>query len=251
MTNRRESYSRRLAAQVETRGVGPAIDTLLTWENEVIPELAEVLVAAATGETPEIRLLPEALPERPTRTVVNDATYLFTDTGVVREVYVIREIEAVQDEVSEVEVSHSYINDPRPGVLNVEPYTNCWLISQRYTPAGYLHARLGIPTLRLRAKARISYMLRVASDIPCRPVIKITPRTHENAAIIRVQFNSAYLPQHLWRLRTASDTEAPEHPPPGPVLELSAAGYLEIQLSSLMPGLSQGLGWEWPSVEHS
>jgi hypothetical protein len=247
-TNRRDSYSKRLESQGRNGegAVGPAADTLLTWENEVLPELAEVLIAAATGETPGIRLLPEALPERRTRTAVNDATYLFSSAGVVQEGYVVREIEALRDSVSEVEVSHSYINDPRPGVLRIQPYTNCDLIRTRFTPAGYLHARLRIPSLPREKRTRISYRLLVTSQVPCRPLIKVTPRTYEDRAIIRLQFHSDYLPHHLWRLNSPSDIETPELPSSGNLLGLSTTGYLELTLFDLVPGLSEGVSWKWP-----
>jgi hypothetical protein len=229
-------------------------DTLNTWEDEVVPELAEVLIAAAEGIDPEIRRIPNALPRRPTRVPVNDLTYVFTETGTVKEVYVIREVEALRDDVNEVEVSHSYFEDSRPEVLTFEPYSNCLLNRPvRFTPSKYAHARFDIPPLRRAgARVRMSYRVVVDSHIRCRPVVKTTPRTDEDTNIARVQFHPAYLPRRLWTCRDITDPEIPwDGPTGGQALELSSLGYAEARFTNLIRGLTYGIVWEWPTSRGS
>jgi lambda repressor-like predicted transcriptional regulator len=224
-------------------------DTLNTWEDEVIPELAEVLIAAAQGTDPSIKRIRDALPRRPTRVSVNDTTYLFSETGTVKEVYVIREVEALHDGVDEVEVSYSYYDDSRPEVLSFEPYTNCRLTKPvRFTPSKYSHARFDIPRLRRGDRLRFSYRVWVRTGVRCRPVVKTTPRTEQDQNVARVQFHPAYLPRRLWICRDITDPEIPWDGPPmrRAVLQVSDLGYAEASFTKLVRGLTYGLVWEWP-----
>lgn len=227
-----------------------APDTLSAWEDQLIPELADVLIAASEGMDLPVSRLPDALPRRPTRLHLNDTTYVFSDTGTVTEVYVIREVVALKDGVEEVEVSYSYYDDSRPNVLTFEPYTNCRLAKPvRFTPSKYCHARFEIPPLRRAGdRLRISYRVRVHSRVRCRPVVKTTPRTDQDTNIARVQFHPAYLPRRLWVCNDITDPEIPWDGPPSDdaLIGLSHLGYAEASFASLVRGLTYGLVWEWP-----
>jgi hypothetical protein len=273
LSKRREAYGDALVSQAEAQWIRqhgiPAADqqraeleryarsawrnpdTLNTWEDEVIPELAEVLIATALGRDPTIQRMPGALPRRPTRFPSNDLTYIFTGEGAVRHVYVVREVEALHDGVDQVEVSHSYYEDSGPEVLSFETHTNCRLTAPvRVMPSRYAHARLNIPPLARRGdRLRISYCVRVKTSVRSRPVLKTTPRNDQDSYVIRVQFDSAYRPRRLWTCHDITDPEIPWSGSQGSeIVTLSSLGYAEARFSNLVRGLTYGLVWEWPHL---
>ena len=89
--------------------------------------------------------MPKPAPQLATRTTFTDCTYIFTEGGTVEGIYAIRETEALADDISLVQVSHSYFSDPRPDIITFHPYTDCRLIATNISPIGMIIADLELP----------------------------------------------------------------------------------------------------------
>jgi hypothetical protein len=239
--DRRRDYSEQLR---EGGNYPRANDTLQTWENEIIPGLADVLLAS-TGSVP---IIPQAFtpPLRTEHSVFTDGTHIFTATGTVQEVYVVREVQALRDGLDTVQVSYNYYDDPRPGVLEIIPYTDCQLVATRHTPAGELHADLELPVpLRVGQVQRLSYKILVSTDKRCRNILRRTPRTDGGQTVIRAQFHPNYIPKRAWTFAEATEREIPWDPVTDSMLEISRLGYAEVLFNDMRRGLTYGIVWEW------
>ncbi len=239
---RRRDYGEQLA---KTGHGSRANDTLQSWENDVIIDLAELLVFWSEEGSIVTHDLP-ATQRRTEHSALTDGTHIFTATGSVREVYVVRYVQALVNDLDVVQVSYNYYNDPRPEILEIVPYTNCELVETRRTPAGELHADLKLPTpLHEGETHRLSYKVIVSSDKRCRNILRRVPRTDGGGTIIRTQFHPKCIPKQAWTFAEATEREIPWEPVADSRLPISRLGYAEAQFTNMKRGLIYGIVWLW------
>jgi len=239
---RRREYGARL---VEEGGEGRANDTLQGWENAVIPGLADLLLAWA-GKGSSFEAAPKPTQSRTEHSAFTDGTHIFTATGTVQEVYVVRHVQALISGLDTVQVSYNYYSDPRPGIIQIIPYTDCRLLGTKHTPAGELRADLELPSpLEAGEMHRLSYKVAVSTDKPCRNILRRTPRTDGGDTIIRAQFHLKYVPKHAWTFEEATEREIPWEPAAERMLPISKFGYTEVRFDRMKRGLTYGIVWEW------
>jgi len=243
---RRRDYSTRLLEEGKEARTN---ETLQSWESDVIPELADVLISQAEAAASK---LPMPL-QRPVKSLLVDSTYLFAESGAIREGYVVREIEAVREGIDSYQVSHNYFSDRRPGVVQIVPYTDCRIARITHTPVGELRVDLALPApLRAGERHRLSYKILVLTDQRCLSLLKHQPRSYGEEVILRAQFDQGYLPKQLWTFQEVTDREIPWEPPINQhLLTLSRFGYLEAHFKEMRLGLSYGVAWRWPEPDWS
>jgi len=166
--------------------------------------------------------------------------------GTIEEVYVVRYVQALVNDLDVVQVSYNYYNDPRPGIIHITPYTDCQLLKSRHNPAGELHADLKLPTpLQAGETQRLSYRVRVSTDRRCRNILRRAPRTDGGDTVIRAQFHPKFMPKQVWAFEEATEREIPWEPVDDSLLPISMLGYTEVQFSNMKRGLIYGMVWLW------